>query len=198
MKDDQWLESAYSSYYGGIRRYLVRIVGAADAEDIAQETFLKALKAPDDLQEGTRSWLFRVATNAALDRLRSASRVRTSPTPFDEEPLVAEGSELARAKDASIEAGTIQAEMSACVRAIEDRLPAGQRLALLLSDYEGLSDPEIATVLGVSVGSVKARLHRARERLRVEMGESCRIYPDPANQMACEPVVPLSSILRRR
>ena len=139
-----------------------------------------------------------MATNAALDRLRSPSRARASPLPFDEECPPEQGGSVERRPEPSVEAEAIRGEMSVCVRAIVNRLPEGQRLILLLSEFEGLSDAEIAQVVGASLGSVKIRLHRARARLKRELDDSCRIYADSRNEISCDPVVPMSSILRHR
>jgi RNA polymerase sigma-70 factor (ECF subfamily) len=193
------LESAYSAYYGAIRGYVARLVGQAEAEDVTQETFVKALRSSSEVRDTDklRPWLYRVATNVALDRLRSPSRKQVSPLAFDEARLVAEGDAAVQSPKPSVESEAIRTEMSACVRAVVDRLPSAQKAALVLSDCEGFTDAEIASVVGASVGSVKIRLHRARARLRKELDGSCRIYADSRNEISCEPVVPLRSIVRR-
>jgi len=96
----------------------------------------------------------------------------------------------------TVESDAICAEMSACVRAVVERLPVGQRIALTLSELEGQSDAEIAALLGVSVGCVKIRLHRARARLRKELASSCRLFRDARNEIACEPIAPAGTAHR--
>ncbi len=199
MNEEDHIESAYRAYYPVIRRYVARLVGEAEADDVAQETFVKALRSAADLRGGDslRPWLYRVATNAALDRLRSPARARLRPLPY-EDGQPTEGGSTAECSKPSFESDVISGQMSACVRAVVDRLPENQRLVLLLSEFEELTDAEIAGVMNASLGSVKIRLHRARARLRAELDSSCRIYADSRNEIACEPVVPVSRILRRR
>ncbi len=193
------LGSAYAEYLAPIRRYVARLVGEVEAEDVAQETFVKALHAKGGIRDARalRPWLYRVATNLALDRLRSPARSRADATPFDEARLAEDESPLARCPKPSAETRAARSEMSACVRAIVDRLPESQRLPLLLSECEGLRDGEIAEILGATIGSVKIRLHRARARLRKDLDSSCRIYTDSASEVACEPLLPLRGIVRR-
>ncbi len=194
------LESAYSAYYPAIRRYVARLVGDSEAEDVAQETFLKAFHSLADVRQGSslRPWLYRVATNAAIDRLRNPARAKATSLPFDEGRLNEDGNPVATCPQPSVESEAIRGEMGVCVRAIVERLPESQRVALLLSEYEGLRDAEIAAAVGASVASIKIRLHRARAKLKEELGRSCRIYRDSGSQVACEPVIPLSRILRRQ
>jgi RNA polymerase sigma-70 factor, ECF subfamily len=183
-------ESAYAAYRPAIRRHLARLVGETEADDLTQEVFVKALAGLADLRDPGRlkAWLYRVATNTALDRLRRAARATLRT--FDEDQM----SDTARpsggrAVPLPVESQAIRREMSACVRAHVDRLPEAQRTVLVLSEIEGHTDAEIATLVGTSVGNVKIRLHRARTRLRADLTRSCRLYPDSRNELACEPVV---------
>jgi RNA polymerase sigma-70 factor, ECF subfamily len=182
-------ESVYSSFYPRIRRHLARLVGETDADDLAQEVFVRALGSLDDLRnvESLRAWLYRVATNAGLDRLRQRARARIVGQPIDEDGAPEEGRLPTAAIPATVESEMIRGEMSACVRAVVERLPVIQRFALTMSEIEGHSDAEIAALAGVSVGCVKIRLHRARARLREELGQRCRLSKDRRNRVACEP-----------
>jgi RNA polymerase sigma-70 factor, ECF subfamily len=190
VAEDATFESAYAAHRPAIRRHLARLVGETEADDLTQEVFVRALGGLADLRDAGRlkAWLYRVATNAALDRLRRASRAVHQT--FDEEQM----SDAARpgggrAVPLPVESDAIRREMSACVRAHVDRLPEAQRTVLVLSEIEGHADAEIATLVGTSVGNVKIRLHRARARLRDDLARSCRLYPDSRNELACEPVV---------
>jgi RNA polymerase sigma-70 factor (ECF subfamily) len=169
------LESAYGAYRPAIRRHLARLVGESEAEDLAQEVFVKALDGVGRLRDahGLRAWLYKVATNAALDRLRSRLR-RGVQECFDEEAREAPGPGGGRAIALPVEEDAIRREMSACVRSIVAGLPVAQRIVLVLSEFEGLSAAEVAALLGISVGNVKIRLHRARARLRRELSRGCR------------------------
>jgi len=78
-------------------------------------------------------------------------------------------------------------EMNACVRLYLDRLPASYRSVILLSEDEGLTNQQIAEALGISLEAAKIRLHRARSRLKRELGGGCDVYRDDRNELACEP-----------
>jgi RNA polymerase sigma-70 factor, ECF subfamily len=191
-------ESAYSRFYPGIRRHLARLVGETDADDLTQEVFVKALGSMAGLRnaESLRPWLYRVATNAGLDRLRRSARTPVTRAPIDEEHEIEGRGVPTGSSLRTVESDAIRDEMSACVRTVVERLPVGQRIALTLSEFEGQTDAEIAALLGVSVGSVKIRLHRARARLRKELASSCRLFRDGRNEIACEPITPAGTARR--
>ncbi len=189
MSEELAFGSAYATLRPAIRRHLARFVGETDADDLVQEVFVKALGAKADLRRAgsLKAWLYRIATNSALDRLRQRSRVAVQP--FDEDRMLdLETPGGKRAVTLPVESHAIRREMSACVRAIVDGLPAPQRIVLVLSELDGHTDAEIAALLGVTIGSVKIRLHRARRRLRGELTRCCRLYPDSRNELACEPL----------
>jgi RNA polymerase sigma-70 factor, ECF subfamily len=192
LHDHLHFESAYSRFYPAIRRHLARLVGETDADDLAQEVFVKAFGSMAGLRnaESLRPWLYRVATNTGLDRLRRSARTSVTHTPMDEEHEIEGRGVPPGSLLRTVESDAIRDEMSACVRAVVERLPVGQRIALTLSELEGQSDAEIAALLGVSVGCVKIRLHRARARLRKELASSCRLFRDARNEIACEPIAP--------
>ena len=87
--------------------------------------------------------------------------------------------------------------MSDCVGQFVDRLPANHRSVVMLSEQEGLMNQEIAEALRLTVDTVKIRLHRARARLRKELGSGCTFSRDARNELACDPK-PDVTFLRRR
>lgn len=132
------------------------------AEDAAQETFISAWKNLGGLRGPFRPWLLRIAANACTDELRRRVRRPSSsldvaleagvPEPPDEEPLP--------------ETTTLQGELRREVEAALQTLPDEQRLAVVLSDLQGLDYAEIAEVMKTSLGTVKSRIARGRARLR--------------------------------
>jgi RNA polymerase sigma-70 factor (ECF subfamily) len=80
--------------------------------------------------------------------------------------------------------------MSACVREMVDRLPDTDRSVILLYDISALSHQEIADVLGIEVGAVKVRLHRARRKLRSLLEAGCSFERDERNVLVCQPKLP--------
>ncbi len=168
----------YAAFYARILRYLTRLVGPNEAEDISQEVFIKISRSLDDFRgEGLSSWVYRIATNAATDRMR---RTATRPS-------ITEEDEVALPDAAgSAEQQAIRGEMSECVRGLTNELPDSYRTVLILSDVEGLKDAEVALVIGTTVEAAKIRLHRARARLRQIMQDRCRFYRDGENTLLCD------------
>ena len=141
-----------------VKRILARIVqNSADAEDLAQEAFLRVWqnRARFHAEAEFRPWLFAIAVNLARNRLRWWRR----------RPIVElEKWEIADPGEGS-QATLERKERAEAVRAAVAELPLDQREALVLFSYEGLSHAEIAAALGGTAKSVEAKLYRARERL---------------------------------
>lgn len=81
----------------------------------------------------------------------------------------------------------IRREMNDCVQQFVANLPADYRSVMILSELKGLSNRRIAEVLGLSLATVKIRLHRARARLKADLAAGCSFYRDDRNELACEP-----------
>jgi RNA polymerase sigma-70 factor (ECF subfamily) len=77
--------------------------------------------------------------------------------------------------------------MNDCIDQYIARLPASYRSVVILSEHEGLANQDIADALGLSLDTVKIRLHRARARLRQDLGSGCSFYRDDRNEFACQP-----------
>ena len=129
----------------------------ADAEDLLQEIFLQAYrKLPEFRGDSTvGTWLYRLAMNRCLDHLKSRqTRASAATAPLDEQVMVGpQSGERSGIKRLDLE------------RAIA-RLPEGARAAFLLHDVEGFQHQEIASILGISEGTSKSQVHKARLRLR--------------------------------
>ena len=164
-----------------IARYLRGLVGAADAEDVAQEAFTRVSRALGDFRgdASLSTWVYRIATHAAFDRLRRAASRRAG------EALLRIERPVAR-QTPSIEQALARQEMNECIRSHVAALPPAYRAVVLLSE-EGLDNRQIAEALGISVPAAKIRLHRARARLRAALGAACRLYRDGDDELACEP-----------
>jgi RNA polymerase sigma-70 factor (ECF subfamily) len=148
-------------------RLAVRMVGHVDAEDVVQDALLAAWRSLASFEGSSfRAWIFRIATNRALDRLRS--RRRHPELPLD--PPAEEDDERSWAEPAAPgpELGDIAADREALV-VVEEALatlPAEQRAVLLLRDIEGFAYEEIAIITAVEIGTVKSRIHRGRLAVR--------------------------------
>ncbi len=145
----------FREYHAPLVRYLTRRLGDRDwAEEVAQETFLRALRQPVLVSE--RAWLFAVATNLVRDAARKDARRRRWLQVLAAEEREREETEPISALE--------QAQEAALARRAVDALAERDRLALLMRE-EGLSYEEIAEALSLSVGSIGTTLARARRRL---------------------------------
>jgi RNA polymerase sigma-70 factor (ECF subfamily) len=138
-----------------------------DAEDVVQETFLKAYRALDSFDERAQfgSWLYRIASNCALDLLRSRKRRATSGA--GDELL-----ETVPSRDVSPEASTLGSELGRRMAAALTRLSRHERTALVLRHFEGRPVAEIAGTLGISDGAARNTIFRAVAKLREALGTS--------------------------
>jgi RNA polymerase sigma-70 factor (ECF subfamily) len=154
-----------------VRRYeatAVRVAsavcGSSAAEDAVQEGFIRAFRSLDrfDDRRPFRPWLLRIVVNVAKNRVRTEHRHAQLAlrTPSDGDP----------AGDAGVDA-ILAAERRAALAAAVARLPERDRVVLACRFFEGMSEREIATTLGVRPGTVKSRLSRAMARLREELAE---------------------------
>lgn len=173
-----------------IYRYVLGIVhNPAEAEDLTQEALLRAYGKLDTLKDPARlvPWLYRIATNVTYDRFRQAS-YRQRPQPLSHEADAPE-SEAVEVADTGPRLDTLmeQQEMSSCVHDYIAALPESHRAVILLHDVQALTNPEIAEMLGLSLATVKIRLHRARNRLRAALGEGCSFSIDERGVKVCEP-----------
>lgn len=187
-------EKIHQIFRPKILRYLTRLVGENEAEDLAQEVFVKVNQGLKTFRGEAQlsTWIYRIATNAALDRLRSPSLQRT-PHKGHRVVSVPEGEIIRQDKDAwtgerppSVETSLIREEMNECIRNFVENLPANNRTIMVLSELEGLKDSEIAEIVGVSLNTVKIRLHRARAKLRRELEAHCSFYRDERGELACD------------
>jgi RNA polymerase sigma-70 factor, ECF subfamily len=179
-------EEVYREFQPKIRRYLNRFVGSAESEDLTQEVFAKVSRALPRFRgdASVSTWVYRIATNAAVDRLRSPSRARR------DDAALPDGMNVPAAAAPDVEQTLVRRDMNDCIRQYVDRLPPSYRSVVILSEEEGLANREIAEALGVSLDTVKIRLHRARLRLKKELGDGCSFYRDERNELACEPKAP--------
>jgi RNA polymerase sigma-70 factor (ECF subfamily) len=178
---DLKFQEVYNAFQPKILRYMMHMVGEGEAEDLTQEVFVKVNRALGDFrgESSLSTWLYRIATNTAFDQLRSPSRRRTVPLdpPDDsiknDEPELIEIDVWTGEKKPLVEQQIFHQEMNACLLDHIEKLPENYRIVLMLSEYEGLGNHEIAEILGVSLDTVKVRLHRARGMLKEDLAATC-------------------------
>ncbi len=173
-------QAIYDEFHPKILRYISSMVGEAEAEDITQEVFIKISRALPEFRGESKlaTWVYRIATNAAVDRIRSIDYQKNKSVMADEsvEALVDERNIWTGEKLPALEWQVVRKEMSECIQDYIRILPENYRIVLALSEMEGLSNQEIANILEITTGTVKIRLHRARERLKKDLIKNCPSY----------------------
>jgi len=162
----------------------------ADAEDLVQETFLKAYRAYGSFQAGTnlKAWLYRILTNTYINKYRRDKRRPTESDLGDVEDLYlykrigsAETADASRSAEDRVLDGLVEGDIKGAVEA----LPENFRMPVLLADLEGFSYKEIAEILDIPIGTVMSRLHRGRKALQTSLTEFARdrgLLPDTTDE----------------
>ena len=170
--------------YQRIFRYIMSMVqDTAEAEDLTQETFLRAYQRRESLRdEGAQTaWLYRIATHVCLDRLRQYARRSPKESQADLDDI-----DVAEPDTPSLQKTLERDEMSECVQRYLNRLSDSYRAVILLHDVHELTAREIAQLLGESVATVKIRLHRARRKLSITLQAGCEFSHDERDVLVCE------------
>jgi RNA polymerase sigma-70 factor, ECF subfamily len=172
--DEASFELLLQRYRRPLCHFLNRMVrNAAQAEDLAQEVFLRVYRARREYEPSAKftTWLFRIATNLALNSLRDG-RHRQAEVSLDAPAEGQDGSEMTLdVPDGApaVEQQLVERDRVAVVRRAIFALPEKQRAAVLLHKYQELDYDEIARILGCSVSALKSLLFRAYETLRVQL-----------------------------
>jgi len=151
----------YERHRNAVFRFAYRLLGSVEmAEDITHDCFLSLIRKPENFnpaRASLRTYLYSAARNLSMKHFRNSGR-ETAIEELAEDPQIPVREQpLSRLLDE---------ELTLKVKQAVSSLPPLQREALVLFEYEGLALSEIASVVGTDVGAVKARLHRARQRLR--------------------------------
>ena len=163
----------YQRHRNGIFRFAYRLLGSVElAEDVTHDCFLSLIKQPGNFNPGRgslRTYLYSAARNLAMKHFRSSDRYAALDDFADEFPIPASEQPLPKLLDE---------ELALKVKEAVLELPPLQREALVLFEYEGFSLNEVASVVGTDVGAVKARLHRARQRLKNRLSNYLNTNPE--------------------
>jgi len=167
--DEAAFRRIYDSHRTVLFRFGYRLLGSVEAaEDVVQECFLTLIRQPqkyDATRGSLRMYLYGIARHAAFKQMRQ-SGIETGLDEADDDatPLIV-------ASHANPLGDLIDEELASVVRCAVEELPALQREAIILFEFEELSLNEVAAISGATVGTVKARLHRARHALRAHLAD---------------------------
>jgi RNA polymerase sigma-70 factor (ECF subfamily) len=170
-------QQIHDTFRPQVQRYLTRLVGAGEAEDLTQEVFVRVSQALKNFRGEAQlsTWIYRIATNAAIDKMRT--------------PAFRQGARTCSLNDANegcpdfmvieepllLEQRAMRKERYECFQNFVENLPANYRAVVALSELGDLTNNEIAAVLGVSSDTVKIRLHRGRAMLLEKLKCQCKV-----------------------
>ncbi len=172
--DERAFRALLEKYERAVFSICLRMVRNRDeATDLSQESFIKVFASLDRYNPAYAfsSWLFKITSNQCIDHLRKR-RVDTLPM---DQPIDGEKGEIQRqyaAPDPTPEEALVRGEKMSRLEAAIDQLPEHYRIMLILRHQEDLSYEEIADHLSIPLGTVKARIHRAREMLKKLLGDA--------------------------
>lgn len=164
---------AWRLHKAELRAFLVhQCRHAAEADDLLQEVFLKAVSQGQDFCriENPRAWLFHVARNLLIDRLRVSKEMVELPE------------ELADEKETETESVD---RLSQCLPRVLSELSAEDRDAIVLCDIEGMTQQDFARRIGLSLPAAKSRVQRARVRLQAQLVTACKVRFDDQGKVCC-------------
>ena len=149
---------------------------AADAEDLIQETFLRAYRAFHQFEPGTnlKAWLYRILTNTFINSYRKKQREPQTVSDDEVEDWYLYSKMTEDGMEPSAEAAVLESLPDEDVQEALSSLPEQFRVAVLLADVEGFSYKEIADIMGVPIGTVMSRLHRGRKALEKRLWDVVR------------------------
>jgi len=147
-----------------------------DAEDLVQETYLRAYRGFAGFQEGTnlRAWMYRILTNTFINAYRKKQREPVTVQDDDIEDWYLYDRLGASTVEVSAESEVLEKLPDEDVQRAVEALPEGFRMAVLLADVEGFSYKEIAEIMDIPIGTVMSRLHRGRKALQKALWETVR------------------------
>ena len=192
--DELEFNRIYKEYQPKILRYLTRLTGMYEAEDLSQEVFIKVESGLKNFRGESKlsTWIYRIATNTAVDRMRNPSfkykvNDTTSPEVEQENDLdIEDKDQFTGEKAESTDQQYIRKEMNSCIRNFIESLPENYKSVVILSELEELKNHEIADILNITLDTVKIRLHRARAQLRKKLESNCSLYQNEQNELSCD------------
>lgn len=166
-------QEIWQQIHAGLRAFIAkRVANEAEADDIAQDVWIKMQRGLDGLKDQKRliPWIYQIARRAIIDHYRAPGRRREMSAGLAAD-LEAYGSSRTM-QVSSEDSGQLHTELAGCLRPMIERLSGEYRQAVVLVDLEGLTHQEAAAQLGLSLSGMKSRVQRGRRQLK-EMLEAC-------------------------
>ncbi len=187
------LSTIYGDYHARVVAYATRLLGPNEAADVAQDVFIKVGRSLDTLVDPSRlgPWIYAITLNTVRDTARKRAlpdRLAASrPTAGKVPGPAAQDGDLPDMRSRTPEEIVERHEMVACYLGYVERLPPTYYEVYVLSEFEDLSNEDIARRLSLSLATVKIRLHRARARLHDELRRNCQCYRNTRGELMGEP-----------
>jgi RNA polymerase sigma-70 factor (ECF subfamily) len=175
--DELEFQKIHEAFRPKIHRYLTHLVGDPEAEDLTQEVFVKVSRALETFRGESQlsTWLYRIATHADIDKIRSLSFRQDAQNNSLDDSNEDENRDVWTGEEPPLlEQQFMRKERYHCFENFIENLPPHYRTVVALSELGELTNNEIAEVLGLSLDTVKIRLHRGRTRLLKELKTHCK------------------------
>lgn len=184
----------FKEYQPKILQYLTRLAGRYEAEDLSQEVFIKVESGLKNFRGESKlsTWIYRIATNTAVDWMRNPSFKYKVNEGIPSEPAQKDDLETADKnpftgqETESTDQQYVRKEMNSCIRNFIENLPENYKAVVILSELEEFKNNEIAGILHLTLDTVKIRLHRARAQLRKKLEGNCSFYRNEQNEFSCD------------
>lgn len=179
-------ERIYQDLHHPIRHYIARLAGSDFAEDLTQEVFISINEHLSSLKDPAliKPWAYRIAYRHTIDCFRQQNRLAPLASDMQDDQDI---SDIQQGSLDSIDQEWMTQEMLDCIQGYVHQLPEKYRDVIILSQFEGFKNREIAEILGISLDSVKIRLHRAKGSLKQAFQSGCDVYYDASCKFSCEP-----------
>ncbi len=166
------MEQVWEAFSGKLKQFIrARVQDDATAEDILQDVFVKIHTHIDTLKDADRldSWVYQITRNTIHDHYRATRPTAELPETL---PAASGGDDDAAAR-----------ALAPCLKPMVERLPEAYRQALILTEYEGLTQKAMGERLGLSLSGAKSRVQRAREQLKEQLLDCCHFQFDQAGRI---------------
>lgn len=186
------LPRIYETYHARVVAYAVKLIGRDDADDVAQEVFIRVGRSLESLEDPAKltSWIYAITLNVVRDTARKRSIALKHTAPAQDSCRNDADDALERLPDARAatpEEEAMRNQMVACYLDYVEALPPNYYDVYVLSELLELTNEEIAERLSLTLGTVKIRLHRARARLHEQLRRDCQCFTSDRGELMGRP-----------